>query len=196
MTTTSPETRLLPNILITGTPGTGKTTLARELHEANLTETNFQWIESKEIIQTNQCTDGHDNELNTDYLDEDKFLDALELKFDDENVSGGIILDFHIPEIFPERWFDLVLVCRTSTEVLFDRLTERKYDPVKRDNNVQAEIMQVVYEAAVEAYDVNIVQCIDNNTREDLASTIERVTQWMQQWQKDRTNTTTTTMDS
>ena len=35
---------------------------------------------------------------------------------------SGCIVDFHSCGFFPERWFDLVLVLRASTEALFDRL--------------------------------------------------------------------------
>ena len=46
-------------------------------------------------------------------------------------------------ELFPERWFDLILVLRAKTDVLFDRLTERGYSEKKRGENLEAEIMQV-----------------------------------------------------
>jgi adenylate kinase len=190
MTGTTPATRRYPNILVTGTPGTGKTTVAEAISELEglfYDDSGFFHIDSKSIIEEYQCTDGHDHELHTDFLDEDKYLDALETIFDDEHLHGGIVLDFHIPEIFPERWFDLVLVCRTSTDILFDRLTVRNYSANKRDNNVQAEIMQVVYEAAAEAYDSNLVQTINNNSRADLATTVERIKTWVAQWTKDHT---------
>lgn len=39
--------------------------------------------------------------------------------------EGGKVVDFHTCEIFPERWFDLVLVLRTDTANLYDRMTKR-----------------------------------------------------------------------
>lgn len=38
---------------------------------------------------------------------------------------GGKIVDFHTCEIFPERWFDLVIVLRTDNGVLYPRLESR-----------------------------------------------------------------------
>lgn len=39
--------------------------------------------------------------------------------------EGGVVLEHHTVDFFPERWFDLVLVLRCDNTILFDRLTER-----------------------------------------------------------------------
>jgi adenylate kinase len=40
-------------------------------------------------------------------------------------AAGGKIVDFHSCGIFPERWFDLVLVLRADTNVLYPRMEKR-----------------------------------------------------------------------
>lgn len=50
-----------------------------------------------------------------------KLLDDLEEIVKD----GGKVVDFHTCDIFPERWFDLVLVLRTDTANLYDRMVKR-----------------------------------------------------------------------
>lgn len=40
-------------------------------------------------------------------------------------AAGGNVVEFHSVDFFPERWFDIVLVLRTETRELFDRLTAR-----------------------------------------------------------------------
>lgn len=40
--------------------------------------------------------------------------------------SGGVIVDFHGADLFPERWFDLVVVLRTDNSVLYPRLQSRR----------------------------------------------------------------------
>jgi len=47
-------------------------------------------------------------------LDEDMVCDELE----EQMTSGGNVLDFHSCDFFPERWFDLVVILRTDTDVL------------------------------------------------------------------------------
>jgi adenylate kinase len=139
-----------------------------------------------EIIKQHKCYEGRDEELDTNILDEDKLLDLMEAMVDEAGEEGvACVVDFHVCEIFPERWFDLVLVLRATTEVLFDRLTKRGYVERKRAENMDSEIMQVVLEAAHESYDSDIVHEVPSNTVEEMESNIERVRQWSEQWIKD-----------
>jgi len=172
--------RRRPNVLITGTPGTGKTTTASLLAE----RFDFlQHVNVGEIIKQNKCYEGRDEELDTNILDEDKLLDILEPIFEQaEEDSRGIVADFHVNEMFPERWFDLVLVLRTKTEVLYDRLKARGYAERKLQENMESEIMQVILEEAREAYDTKIVHEVPSNTVEDMESIVHRVSAWSKQW--------------
>ena len=177
---TNTGTRRRPNVLITGTPGTGKTSLASLIAE----RLSIKHVNVCDLIQQHKCYEGRDEELDTNMLDEDKLLDILETVFQEaqevENVS--IVTDFHVCEIFPERWFDLVLVLRTRTEVLYDRLTARGYNDKKRDENMQSEIMQVILDEAREAYDPDIVHEVPSNCIEDMESNVQRVVDWSKQW--------------
>lgn len=46
-------------------------------------------------------------------------------ELEDMMTEGGVILDYHSCDFFPERWFDLVVVLQAETSVLYDRLTAR-----------------------------------------------------------------------
>lgn len=39
--------------------------------------------------------------------------------------GGGIVVEYHGCDFFPERWFDAVFVLRTDNTVLYDRLVQR-----------------------------------------------------------------------
>mmetsp|Transcript_115959 Transcript_115959/g.334859 ORF Transcript_115959/g.334859 Transcript_115959/m.334859 type:complete len:187 (-) Transcript_115959:2815-3375(-) len=175
--------RKRPNILITGTPGTGKTTTAAMIAE----KISFlRHLNVGELIKEHKCYEGRDEELETNILDEDKLLDLLEGLLDKAaEHDEGVVIDFHMPMIFPERWFDLVLVLRTKTELLFDRLTARGYGDKKRDENMEAEIMQVILEEAREGYATEIVHEVASNSIEDMEQNIQRVTEWSKQWIED-----------
>ncbi len=168
--------RKAPNILITGTPGTGKTTFAQQAAEM----IGFRNVNVGDIVRDKNCHEGKDEEgFDSFILDEEKLIDEMESLMEE----GGNIVDFHSPEIFPERWFDLVLVLQTQTENLFDRLTIRGYDEKKKNENMECEIMQVVLEASRDSYDPDMVHVLNSNNIEDLEANVARVQQWYASWQ-------------
>ncbi|CAM9139810.1 unnamed protein product [Ectocarpus fasciculatus] len=161
----------LPNILITGTPGTGKTSMAEALAE----RTGLRFVNTTKLIKDEECHEGTDAEFDTLILDEDKFCDVLEPIMEE----GGVIIDYHSCELFPERWFQLVLVLTADTQVLYDRLAQRGYTDKKVQENMECEIMQIVQESAMESYDRDIVQILPSNTIDDLESNVERASAWL-----------------
>jgi adenylate kinase len=165
-----------PNILITGTPGTGKT----ETATLASSKTGLKYINVGELVKKHECYITRDEAFDTFILDDEKILDILEDKIN----GGGYIIDYHAAELFPERWFDLVIVLRAETSILFDRLTERGYSDRKRTENIECEIMQVVLEEARESYDQEIVQELISNTFDDLECNVNRITEWYNAWKE------------
>ena len=39
--------------------------------------------------------------------------------------QGGYIIDWHACDLFPKSWIDLVVVLRTDSTLLYDRLASR-----------------------------------------------------------------------
>ena len=167
--------RQLPNVLITGTPGTGKSTFVQALvaQHSNLTA-----VDVGALVRDKQLHQGWDAEYQTYELDEERLLDELE----DILEPGGRVVEYHAAELFPERWFDLVLVLRSENGVLFARLEERGYSERKLQDNVEAEIMQVILDEAREAYREEIVIELPSNTIEDIEANCERFRMWLQAW--------------
>lgn len=166
----------LPNILVTGTPGTGKTQTSQLAAE----QTGLTHLNVGDLVRKHECFESRDEDFDTFIVDEDKLCDVMEPIME----SGGNIVDYHSGEFFPERWFDLILVLRTSTEILYDRLTERGYNEKKRAENVECEIMQVVLEEARESYDPSIVHELQSNNLDDLDSNVNRIAAWLDHWKQ------------
>lgn len=159
--------RILPNILITGTPGTGKTILAEEVAK----KAGLKYVSIADTIKKKNLYDEWDERLNCYILDEDGLIDEL----DDIMNDGGIILDYHGCDLFPERWFDLIFVLRTNTEILYERLEKREYSAQKIKENIECEIFQTILEEAIESYDINIVHELQNNLIADLDRNAQKI---------------------
>lgn len=199
-----------PNIVITGTPGVGKTTHAEQLAQA----TGFKHISINQIVKDEGFHEGKDEETGSWIVDEDKVLtnilhlphsnsyhtkslQALKanpyLKLLDHletlplHSTGGYILDWHACDLFPERWIDLVIVLRCDSTVLYDRLTARGYKGKKLEENMDSEIMQVLLDEARESYKEEIVVELRSESTEDVEGNLERVEGWVEQWRKDNT---------
>ncbi|CAH9085202.1 unnamed protein product [Cuscuta epithymum] len=170
----SSRRRLRPNILITGTPGTGKTTTASALADA----AQLRHINIGDLVKVKNLHDGWDDELDCFIINEDLVCDELE----DMMEQGGNIIDYHGCDFFPERWFDRVVVLQTENSFLFDRLKQRGYSDAKLSNNIECEIFQVLLEEAKESYREEIVFALTNNSIEDIARNVETLANWVSSW--------------
>ncbi|KAL6708147.1 factor activating pos9 [Coniothyrium glycines] len=168
-----------PNIIITGTPGVGKTTHAEQLAQA----TGFQHISINQIVKDEGFHEGKDEETGSWVVDEDKLLDHLETL--PLHSTGGYILDWHACDLFPERWIDLVIVLRCDSTTLYDRLAARGYKGKKLEENMDSEIMQVLLDEARESYKEEIVVELRSDSAEDVEGNLERIEKWVEGWRED-----------
>lgn len=60
--------RSLPNIIVTGTPGTGKTTHCEVLAE----KTGLKHLSVNQVVKERECHEGWDDEYQSWIVDEDK----------------------------------------------------------------------------------------------------------------------------
>ncbi|KAI9746520.1 MAG: factor activating pos9 [Claussenomyces sp. TS43310] len=169
--------RTQPNVIITGTPGVGKTTHC----EAVAAATGLRHLAINQIVRDRACHEGWDEEFGCWIVDEDKLLDSIE----DEVKQGGYLIDWHACEVFPRSWIDLVVVLRVDSSVLYDRLKARGYAEAKLQENLDSEIMQVLLQEARDSYDEEIVVELTSDTSEEMESNVERVESWVRQWRKD-----------
>ncbi|TYI68024.1 hypothetical protein E1A91_D08G060000v1 [Gossypium mustelinum] len=166
--------RKRPNILVTGTPGTGKTTTSSALAEA----TNLRHINIGDLVKEKNLHDGWDDDLQCHVINEDLVCDELE----DVMEEGGNIIDYHGCDFFPERWFDLVVVLQTDNTVLYDRLSKRGYEGAKLSNNIECEIFQVLLEEAKESYSEDIVKALKSDNIDDITRNVSSLTDWIRSW--------------
>ncbi|CAH1418856.1 unnamed protein product [Lactuca virosa] len=166
--------RSKPNILVTGTPGTGKTTTSAALAEA----TNLRHINIGDLVRDKKLHDGWDDQLECYIVNEDLVCDELEEIMED----GGNIVDHHGCDFFPERWFDRVVVLQTENSILYDRLTKRGYSGAKLTNNIECEIFQVLLEEAKDSYKEEIVVAMKSDSVDDMNRNVATITEWVRTW--------------
>ncbi|KAG6012449.1 hypothetical protein E4U43_007794 [Claviceps pusilla] len=166
-----------PNIIVTGTPGVGKTTHCESLSQ----RTGLRHMSVNQVVKDKECHEGWSDEFQSLIVDEDKLLDTIE----GDIKAGGCIIDWHACDLFPRSWIDLVIVLRVDSSTLYDRLTARQvpYEP-KLQENLDSEIMEVLLQEAREAFSEEIVIELKSNTSDEMESNIDRIETWIKQWKQ------------
>lgn len=189
--------RKRPNIVITGTPGVGKTSHCERLAQ----NSGLEHMSINRIVKERNCHDGWDEDYKSWIVNEDdvhstsaiflswskeantishKLLDSIET----ELKTGGYIIDWHACDLFPKSWIDLVVVLRTESVQLYDRLKARSYPEKKLQENMDSEIMEVLLEEARSSYDEEIVVDLQSNEAGDIDANVERIEEWITNWKK------------
>ncbi|ODV89092.1 hypothetical protein CANCADRAFT_17589, partial [Tortispora caseinolytica NRRL Y-17796] len=170
--------RKLPNVLITGTPGTGKSLHCQMLIDG--TDDTFKVLDVTHIVKDEKLSDGYDEERECLIVDSDKLANFLEKDLEE----GGKIIDWHVCDGFDSELIDLVVVLRTDSESHYDRLKARNYKESKLQENLDAEIMGLVLEDAYNTYDKEQIVELTSNSIEDAESNIDRISMWIDAWKK------------
>ena len=165
----------LPNVLVTGTPGVGKTTLCRLLEDqANegFEEPNkYRYVPLADLIIQKRLYTAVNETFNVPEFDEDMVCDELEPMMQ----QGGVILEFHSSDFFPQRWFKYVVLLRTNNTELYDRLAARGYEARKVTENIECEIMNVTSDEVHAAYREDQVVELESNTVADMETNVSRL---------------------
>ncbi len=121
-------------IALTGTPGTGKTTIAESLGDKG-----FEIIDLTEFVKERGLGEpGEEFEV-----DIPEMVKTLEQEVD---MQKDVVVEGHLAHHFKA---DFCIVLRCNPEELRKRLSERDYSEQKIEENVESEILDVVLSEAV-----------------------------------------------
>lgn len=124
-------------VAITGTPGTGKTTVSKELAK------RLGWINlnlNKEIVRR-KLYSGYDTERKS-YIADMRCVSAFVKGF--VARKDGVIVDGHLSHNLPSDVPDLVVVLRCKPSVLKSRLERKRWPKLKVKENVEAEEVGII----------------------------------------------------
>ncbi|MCK4379711.1 MAG: adenylate kinase family protein [Candidatus Lokiarchaeota archaeon] len=129
----------MKNIIISGTPGCGKTSVAKEL--SNLIDSKI--ISLNELAISDKFSFEYDQERKTYIVDFEIFLPYVLKKIEEIKQDNPLflIIESHFSDIIPEKFIDFVFILRCDPDELFKRLEKKKYDKNKITENTQAEIL-------------------------------------------------------
>lgn len=133
------------NILITGVPGTGKTTISIRLSK----RLGYPVIHINDIVNEYHLFTRYDQKTRSKIVKMKELEDYLTNLLSDGNhiVEGHLGCDLDLP-------VDVVIVLRTHPRILYSRLKRRGYPTHKIEENVWAELLDYCVINSEERYDV------------------------------------------
>ena len=123
-------------IVITGTPGVGKTTVSKILAE----RLGCEYVSVKDFAIERGIGERVGDEIE---IDVDELADAMSREFEGKDVVIDGHLSHHVPA-------DTVIVLRAHPKLVAERLKKRGYPKEKLAENVEAELIDVILVEAIE----------------------------------------------
>lgn len=147
-------------IIIEGTPGTGKTTIAKKLAE----HLKGVHVDISDLVEKEKLYERIDyNRSKTKIADEKQLIKRLVEVI--KKTSKPLIIEGHYADIVPKKHIQCAIVLRLDPRVLEKRLESRKWPKKKTMENIQAELLDSCLIKAIEAYGEDKIREIDTTDK-------------------------------
>ncbi len=147
---------------ITGSPGTGKKSVADELSKL----TGMEVVSLNEISIRKKLGKWSNGEF---------IVDLQKLRKQRLSTRGRIIVGHLLPYVVPTSNLDFVAILRCSPKVLRNRYIKRGYSKVKIEENVIAELLDLVSFAALGKYGKRKVSEFDTSRSRNPRTVAKRI---------------------
>jgi adenylate kinase len=134
----------MATIIVSGTPGTGKSSVARKLAK----KLGYRYINVKRLLQKYKLKEKYDSKRKSWVVDEKKLAKALE-KLIKESKSG-LVIDSHLSHFISPKLVDLCVITKCELKALERRLRRRGYSKNKIRENLDCEIFDICLNEAQE----------------------------------------------
>jgi len=124
-------------IIVTGVPGTGKTTFAKNLAE----KYKLAYTDVNQLIAKHNLSVGRDKKRDCEIIDTDTLKRVLEDEIKDS--SSTMVIDSHLSQCIGSEFVKICFVTKCDIRELKKRLEKRGYSKEKVRENLDAEIFDV-----------------------------------------------------
>ena len=137
----------LKTIIVTGTPGVGKSTVSTNLS----LKLGARHLDISKLAEEFNALDRFDTERNTAIVYLDKLSNVLIEKI--ESSSADVIIDGHLaPHIIPNHMVTVAIILLKNPQQIEEELKNRGYSDKKVKENVRCEILDVCLFECVNKY--------------------------------------------
>ncbi|MCH7881066.1 MAG: AAA family ATPase [Proteobacteria bacterium] len=166
-------------MIVSGTPGTGKTTLSKKL----ASKLKFYYIDVNRIIKKRGISEGYDKKRKTKIIDVKILNKALikEIKKYDKiksikNKKHGLIIDSHLSHYLPKKYVDMCIITKCDLKILEKRLKKKKFSKNKIRENLDAEIFDIcLHEAKENKHKIIIIDTTKDINIKKIIKKIDRL---------------------
>ncbi len=135
-------------IALTGTPGTGKTSVCEVIKEHSRYKKQYSIIDVNKIVLGEKLYTGKDEMRDTYEADMDKLKERIEFEIRKAPRGMDVILEGHLSHLLPA---EVIIVLRAHPLAIRNRLGKRKnYSFEKVRENANAEALDVILVESVE----------------------------------------------
>ncbi len=155
-------------ILITGTPGTGKTMVSNEFVKmVNINRKNkFKLIHLNAEILGRKLWSSADKKRKSKNADMRKIKKFIS---EQSKENKNLIIESHLAHYFGG---DLVFVLRTGINELRSRMEKRKWDEAKIEENLEAERLNLILGESLDAHGK---KCVEIDTTKKTAKNVAKL---------------------